>query len=275
MELIYKLVEGSMIKYILAFFTLIVVFSCSAKPPSESMSEREFWNIAANFDGTLSEKETALAVLKRMEELVITFDGPLAKKELILRNIQFLEIHSSLEKLDNYLQGNLSKISKGHNDCLRLYTNYLILQDLLKKQAAEQEVCKRDDSSWQSYHLALSLYLEPGEEAYRLVKDHCEARCNFGLLHIAMMEYFKSQQNMAALEQYAKRLLDSLLDNTLIINDFDMARFAMAYLSFALKMQSDKEAAAFFMNKSVEHISEASFIYNMLSRAGEDIKQPL
>lgn len=259
-------------KYILAVFSTILCLSCGAEM-SNTSAEKEFWELIADFELNFKHEEVTEESLEKLAFLATEFDDSLAKKELILRRIQFLKAYSSLEGLDFYLTTNLKMISEKHNDYLKLYTDHIVLLSLLgskeKESRMEELLEQSDDKVARSYALALSLYLRPTESSYKNLEGHCSANCNFSLYHISIMEYLKSNKKFEELEKYAKFLINSLLSKELMVNDVFFVDYVMTYLEVSLKNLSKDEMAAYFLKQSNKNYSDKSFMYIRLKKIKE------
>ena len=256
-------------KYIIAVLSIILTLSCTAEV-SITSAEKNFWELVADFELNLKHKDVAEESLEKLAFLATKFDDSLAKKELILRRIQFLKAYSSLGDLDIYLTTNLKTIPEKHNDYLKLYTDHVVLLSLLgskeKENKMEELLEESGDKVVRSYALALSLYLRPTESSYNNLEGHCSANCKFSLYHISIMEYLKSNEKFEELEKYAKRLLNSLLSKELMVNDMFFVDYVMTYLGVSLKKLSKDEMAAYFLKQTNKNYSNKSFMYTRLKK---------
>jgi hypothetical protein len=248
--------------------TLILIsllFSYHSLPSAEEKNV-EFWDLVSEYDSTIFNKKISQQTLEKLEKLAITSGGTLERKEVILKTIQHLEIHSSINALDEYMRSNIDTIGPKHTDYLMLDAKLRIISNIFANDSnslknsnymnCETESCKR-------YSIALRLFLEKKPSQFKSLKKLCYQLCNFPLYHLAMMEFYKSIGDFVTLEEYSKNIIDNLLERELLTSDPLLIRYAMAYLSYSLNENGKVEASEFILTAALKDISPNSFAYTL------------
>lgn len=254
-------------RHIFVFFIVLLSLSCSAEV-SNGPADKEFWNLVADFEANLNNQTVAKKDLIELTKLAGLLQDKLVSIELFLRKVQFFKAYSSLEELNDYLNYNFNVIPKKHNSYLELYTDRILLLELLGENAKAIELKglfeDSDDIVNKRYALALSLSIHSTEQNYISLEEICFSECNFSLYHISKMEYLKVSKNFEALEKYSTELLELALNEKLIVDDIFFGRYVMAYLGVALNNKSKEKAAEYFFEQSRIGISKSSYVYARL-----------
>jgi hypothetical protein len=257
-------------RYFIAVFFLIITFNSNARIPNIS-AEDTFWKLVADFELNLKDKTHAQSSIEKLALLLNEFDDVDAKNELIFRTVQFLKVHSTIEELDDYMMKNLRDIPHNHYSYLKLQTDYVVLLDFIGKDKEKTKMLEvlnsKNSSENQSFLLALNLYLDQEFDSYEKLNYHCSNICNFSLYHIAIMEFLKANKKYVELDIYAKNLLNLMIGKKLIINNIFFSEYVIAYLSFALKNLSQADLAKSLIDRSIESVSDQSFVYYRLKHA--------
>lgn len=236
--------------------------------PSADESNTKFWEMVSEYDSTIFNKDVSKHTLEKLEELAITSGGVLERKEIILKTIRYLEIHSSISDLNRYLRSNIDTIGASHADYLMLDAKLRIISSshvLDSTNNANYTECGTDNC--EHYSLALALFLEKKPEQYKKLEEHCNRICNFPLFHLAVMEFYKDVGDFISLEDYSKKIIDRSLEGELMTSEPLLPRYAMAYLSYVLGENGKKEASEFFQTTALEDILPNSFAYTLMQSA--------
>lgn len=256
-------------------FFLLLLFSSPLI--AQQSYEDQFWDLVASFELNIRDKEVSTMNIEKLTKIVDKFESPLARKELILRNVQYIKIYSNTEKLRNYLELNLDSISKSHYDYLTLYVDLIMLLestgDTEKVLAMKKNLSNLPNKYAKSFYLALDLYLTKKTSAFEKLKEHCFDGCNFSLYHLSILKYLKNQKNNKLLHSYSENLFKKLYEKTLFVDDIFFSNYLMAYMSVSFSIFNEKDSADLFREEAFLGIENRSFVYMMLKNITEISKR--
>ena len=256
-------------KVTLILLTLLWFYKNTA---SADEGNAKFWEIVSEYDSILFNTDISRQSLERLESLAISSGGVLERKEIIFKTIQYLEIHSSINILKEYLMNNLIEIGHSHVDYLMIAAKLRIISSIyLSNDNNKFEYIRCEMKSCKLYSLALRLFIEKDLADFKNLERHCNQNCNFPLYHLSMMEYFKKVEDFSKLEHYTKGIIAKTIDGKLMTSEPLLPRYAMAYLSYVLNENGKKEASEFFLATAHENMSSESFSYKLIHLASSDL----
>lgn len=230
--------------------------------------DTSFWKIVSSFDDELSDREATYKNLILLEEIENTLDQSIYFNELFFRKYQFLMIHGTEKQLLGHFHDNFGQFSVKNSMYYVLLSEFIFAAKLQNKEdiyLTQLKKLSNDHSvAGRHFYYANNLFYHPTVENYKKLKAQCIDTCRFSKLHLSVMNYYLSTNQIKSLMEYSDNLLKDIFEEDVFFDDYFFMPLLYKYLSFATKSDSDKSTSVDLNSMAFEGLNADSYLYKKL-----------